>query len=78
MLEFLLFRTSDPQSPELKLLSSISELLLNDDQTKRPGADKVLAMLPRDTTTAMRRPVPEVKGPSAIHTEFPIRSIAAH
>ena len=76
VLEFLLFQSHDPESPELKLLWLISKLLLNHDPTQRPSADAdaVLGMLTRDVATTLPRPVPEeVNSRSAIHTESPIQ-----
>lgn len=78
VLEYMLFRSDDPESPELKLLWLISRLLLNDDAIQRPSADVALGMLLRDAATAMPRPMPEeINGPSVIHAEFPIRSTVA-
>jgi len=64
VLEFLLSRSNDSESPELKPLWSISRLLSNNDPVQRPGADQVLAMLP---TTARSRRAPgfrKTKGPA--------------
>ena len=64
VLEFLLSRSNDPESPELKPLWSISRLLSNNDPVQRPGADQALAMLP---TTARSRRAPgfrKTKGPA--------------
>jgi len=58
VLEFLLSRSNDPESPELKRLWSISRLLSNDDPAQRPGAAQALAMLPRDATTNKPRRAP--------------------
>ena len=65
VLEFLLSRSNDPESPELKPLWSISRLLLNDDPAQRPGADRALARLPKNATSAMPR-LAEASSPAAI------------
>ena len=46
VLEFLLSRSDDPNSPKLKPIWAITGLLSNDDPVQRPGADQALAMLP--------------------------------
>ena len=52
VLQSLLSRSGNPNSPELEPIWAITRLLLNNDPVQRPGADRALAMLPRDTTTA--------------------------
>ena len=74
VLEFLLLRSHDPESPELKLLWLISRLLLNYDPMQRPSADAVLGMLPRDVPRLVSE---EVNGPLAVHTKSPIQSTVA-
>jgi serine/threonine protein kinase len=49
ILEFIMDRCDEPNSPAVEALWSISRLLMNDDPEERPGAGGALAMLSVDT-----------------------------